>query len=377
MGTLAGHTLARIEWLPCRRRYPREIGWNAQGGPHGREHDVVACRLTTDQGATGWGFCGPRSAAAERLIGRRVEDLIDPAVGAADEALALDIPLHDLAGRILGQPVWRLLGAHGGAEIPVYDASIYFDDLAPGGGAEPGIAALLDACGGGAALGHAHFKLKIGRGLKYMPRAEGDRRDIEVTRAVRREFPRARLLVDGNDGYDPEGICRYVDAVADCALYWVEEPFLEQEAGLHRLRERLAAASPRTLIADGESRNGRLQEPPGRFGKWQEDHLEELLALAGQRLIDVLLMDVGAMGFTAWRRVLPRLRALGVGGSPHAWSEPFKTCYAAQLGCGLGGVPIVEGVPGIVDGVDDSAYRLRDGVLAMPESPGFGLELRG
>ena len=89
----------------------------------------------------------------------------------------------------------------------------------------------------------------------------------------------------------------------------------------------------------------------------------------------MLLPDVGALGFTAWRKYLPRIRAAGGQGSPHAWSEPFKTCYAAQLGCGLGGVPIVEGVPGSVERVDASGYRLRGGILTLPEAPGFGLEI--
>ncbi len=208
-----------------------------------------------------------------------------------------------------------------------------------------------------------------------MERAEGDARDVEVTQLVREHFPNAQVLVDANDGHTPEGICRYLEQVAGCNLYWIEEPFEESEPGLRTLRAAIEKLSPDTLIADGESRNGRLQDPPGPFGKWQAEHLDELYALCTHGLLDVLLMDIGAMGFTAWRQVMPKLRALGVRGSPHAWSEPFKTYYAAQLGCGLGGVPIVEGVPGCVDGVDDSGYILEGGILALPDSPGFGLNL--
>ena len=35
----------------------------------------------------------------------------------------------------------------------------------------------------------------------------------------------------------------------------------------------------------------------------------------------------------------------------------------------------MEGVPGVVEGVDDSGYLLEAGVLALPDSPGFGMEL--
>lgn len=376
MSPFAGHRIDRIDFREFDRSYPRAIGYNAKGGPHGKDARVTACRITTSQGASGWGFCGGGGGRepALRLVGRQLAELFTLESGAALEARCLDVALHDLAGRILGQPVWRLLGGRGGNRIPVYSGAIYFDDLAPPDG-DSGVASVIASCRQDAALGHAHFKLKIGRGSRYMPRTEGDARDIAVTREVRRQFPQAKILVDANDGYAPAGICSYLEQVADCRLYWIEEPFEETEDGLRLLRDAISRFSPGTLIADGESRNGRLQDPLGAFGKWQPGHLEELYALAGTGLLDVLLMDVSAMGFTAWRQVLPRLVALGVQGSPHAWSEPYKTCYAAQLAGGLGGVPIVEGVPGRVEGVDDSGYVLADGVLTLPETPGLGLEV--
>ena len=374
MNALAEHTIDRIETHTLERRYPREIGYNAKLGPHGKNSQVQACVIFTDQGASGWGFCGGPEDELQRFIGRPLSALFRPETGTAPEALRIDRALHDLAGQIMGQPVWKMLGAREGPSIPVYSGAIYFDDLDPDGDA-PGVGALLDACRQDALAGHAHFKLKIGRGFRYMDREAGDARDVEVTRLVREHFPDAHILVDGNDGYTPEGACRYLERVADCNLYWTEEMFEETRSGLRKLRTAVETFSPDTLIADGESRHGRLQDPFGPFGKWQAPHLDELYALCADGLLDVLLMDVGAMGFTAWRQVMPRLQRLGVQGSPHAWGEPFKTYYAAQIGCGLGGVPIVEGVPGHVEGVDDSGYVLEDGVLTLPDSPGFGMKL--
>lgn len=374
MNTLAEHTIERLEFRKTVRRYPRPIGYNAQRGPHGLTQQVHLCRIFTNQGATGWSFCGANEEAPRRLIGRNISELFSPESGTVFEAKCLDVALHDLAGNILGQPVWRMLGGRGGRSIPIYSGAMYFDDLNPEGEA-PGVQALLASCAQDAAAGYTHFKLKIGRGFKYMDRAAGDARDIEVTRLVRQHFPSAKILVDGNDGYDPEGICRYLSAVAGCKLYWIEEPFQETEAGLRMLRDAINEKSPGTLVADGEARNGRDQEPPGPMGKWQPAHVDELIALGAKKLLDVLLMDVGAMGFSAWRNVMPKLAAAGVQGSPHAWSEPFKTCYAAQLGCGLGSIPIVEGVPGHVDGVDDSGYVVKDGLMTLPDAPGFGLNL--
>ena len=203
-----------------------------------------------------------------------------------------------------------------------------------------------------------------------------EKRDIEVTRLVEHHYPDAKLLVDGNDGYDLEGILRFVEGVSDCGLYWIEEASEETEQGLGILEEALQKHLPGTLIVDGDARPPtRLQDPPGLFGKWRADLLEELYECYGKSLIDVLLMDIGATGFTAWRNVIPKLQDLGVWGSPQAWSEPYKTYYAAQVGCGLGRVSIVEGGPGVVEGVDDSGYLLEAGVLALPDSPGFGMEL--
>lgn len=373
MDELALHTIDRVTFGRAHRHYPRPIGYNSHVGPHGQSVPLHTCTLTTDQGASGWSFCSPDQDLYRAFVGRRLTDLFDLAEGTALDARPLDIALHDLAGNILGLPVWKMLGGTT-RRIPIYTGAIYFDDLDPKG-TDPGVEALLESCAQDATAGHAHFKLKIGRGFKWMDREAGDRRDIEVTRLVREHYPDAHILVDANDGYDPDGFCRYLDAVADCRLYWVEEPFVETAADLEQLRAKLDQLSPDTLIADGENRNGRLQDPLGPFGKWQAGHIDELVDLCRQKLIDVALPDVGAMGFTAWRGLMPRLIEVGGQGSPHAWSEPFKSWYAAHLGCAYGHVPIVEGVPGHVDGVDHTAYSVENGILTLPDLPGFGMDL--
>ena len=115
--------------------------------------------------------------------------------------------------------------------------------------------------------------------------------------------------------------------------------------------------------------------PPSPFGRWQADRLAELYELGSKGLIDVALMDVGSMGLTAWRKVMPLLEANDIKGSPHAWDAPLKTIYAAQVNCGLGNGEIVEGVPGLVVGVDTSTYTLKNGILTLPDRPGFSLSI--
>jgi len=257
---------------------------------------------------------------------------------------------------VLDLPVHAILGGRGETTVEVYDGAIYFDDLDPAESPR-GIDVLLDECRSDAALGYRGFKLKIGRGHRWLGRAEGDRRDVEVTRAVRAAFPAARILVDANDGYDLGGICGYLDAVADVGLYWLEEPFLDDADDLAALRAHLDQLSPATKIADGEL----------------DPDLAQLLPIAGRHDLDVLLMDVISFGLTPWRRTMATLVELGVSASPHAWGRPLKTIYAAHLAAGLGNVEIVEGVPGSTEGVDTSAHVFADGRLTLADRPGFGL----
>ncbi len=361
METLHDHCIARIEstQVPC--RYPREVGLNARLGVHGTGPVSSLCRVITDRGAEGRGLAriAPEDAAA--LIGRRLDELFDPAVGVtAPEALPLDLPLHDLAGVILGRPVYALMGHRGRVDVPCYDGAIYMDDLLPAE-APRGLAAVLENCAADYALGYRAFKLKIGRGQRWMSPEDGLRRDIEVTRAVREVYPECDILVDANDGYTCAGFFDYLDAAADCDLFWIEEPFPENRDDLRRLRECLTRRSPNTRIADGESR----------------PDVPQLLELAREGLVDVLIMDIVGYGFTPWRAVMPEIVAAGALAAPHTWGDPLKTRYAGHLAAGLGHVLTLEGVPGCTERVDWSGYRLDAGRLSVPDLPGFGMGLVG
>ncbi len=357
---LAAHRIARIETRTVTSHYPRVVGKNARRGVHGSGPGSQVRIITTNRGAVGWGLSAGPDGALPALVGRRISDLFEPTAGVIDTAaLPLDFPLHDLAARILGVPVYRMLGAAGPTSFPCYDGAIYMDDILPED-APRGCDVILENCAADWALGYRAFKLKIGRGHQWMTPEEGLRRDIDVTRLVRGRYPDALLLVDGNDGFTCDQFLRYLDAVADCSLYWVEEPFPETRQDLQRLREFLAARSPQTLLADGEA----------------SPDIPHLIALAREGLVDVLLMDIVGLGFTAWRHWMPTFAEIGARTAPHTWGVPVKTLYAAQLGAGLGNVLILEGIPCVASDMDGSAYRLADGMLHVPDAPGFAVTLR-
>ncbi|MGW5362146.1 enolase C-terminal domain-like protein [Actinopolymorpha pittospori] len=359
MSALADHRIDRISTRKLHDHYPRTVGRNARLGSHGSGGTYTVAVVHTDQGASGWGIALGDVDPCQPLVGRRVEDVFDPAVGVTEpSAMPLDLALHDLAGRLLGQPVYAMLGAAGSTTVPCYDAAIYFDDLDPDDDPR-GLDAVLANCAADHALGHRAFKLKIGRGNRWMPAADGVARDIEVTRAVRAAYPEARILVDANDGYPAERFVDYLEAVSDCGLYWIEEPFPETHEDLRRLRRDLDRLGSTALIADGEAR----------------PDIPLLLDLAAGGLLDVLLMDVVSYGFTAWRQVMPEVVAAGVAASPHAWGQPLKSLYAAHIAAGLGNVAVVEGVPGHTTGIEPASYQLVEGSIELSSAPGFGVEL--
>ena len=355
---LGRHRITRVDTAWIASVYLRTVGRNSFRGSHGSggRHQVVV--LTTDRGAVGWGPPLGQLGDAGRFVGRTVADLIDPGHGVVDEALTLDYALHDLAGIILDMPVHRMLGGAGPTQFPVYSGAIYFDDLDPVE-APQGLSAVERNLAQDWAAGFRDFKLKLGRGYRWMPRAEGLARDIEATRLTRELYPDARILVDPNDGYSINDMTEYLAAVSDVGLYWIEEPFAERLEDLVELRRLVDERSPSMLIADGEYR----------------PEIPVVTEFAAKGLVDVLLMDVLNYGLTAWRRIMPTVIASGAAISPHAWGWPLKTLYAAQIASGLGNAHIIEGVPGTTTGVDAGGYRFEDGILTLPDRPGFGLKL--
>ena len=363
---LDDQVIAAVVSEQFQNRYPRLIGRNARLPHHGRGPLSTFLTIETAAGVQGWGPAGGSTDGLDRFVGRRVGDLFAPEVGLIDAtAVTLDLALHDLAGQTLGLPVHRLLGSLGPEQTFVYDGGIYFSDLDRPDldrpdleRVDPGsVGAVLADCADDAGDGFTAFKLKIGRGHRWTGHEQGMARDIAVTRAVRQAYPDAVLLVDANDGYTLADTLRYLESTQACDLFWIEEPFVENRAELTELRRWRDAAGSSILLADGET----------------APDVTELLRLAADGLIDVLLMDVIGFGFSAWRQLMPRLRELGLRSSPHTWGELSKTFAAAQLARGLGNVIAIEGVPGSVQGLDAAGYRFDGGTLAASEAAGLGL----
>ena len=146
-----------------------------------------------------------------------------------------------------------MLGKEGPERVPIYDGSIYFADLLPqyAGHWQDRFKAEIDA---GLRAGHRAFKLKIGRGHKWMDRPAGDTRDVQVLELARRHAGEEVLLaVDANDGYDLQGAKRFLERAGGLKLAFVEELFDEQVEQCLELKRFMAGHGWRTLLADGET----------------------------------------------------------------------------------------------------------------------------
>ncbi len=361
---LAYHKIAEIRTLKIRNRYTRLNGKNSFRGEHGYGEEFLVKELLTEKGAKGWGYCPGNPYAADTatdslLLGKTVSEVFSPSAGVTvDSMMPYDFALHDLAGKIMGIPVFRMLGAEGDNPVSCYDGAILFDDISPDSNPR-GLKGILEECEADYALGYRDFKLKIGRAPKWMDWKNGLKRDIEVTRMVREYYPDAKLMVDANSVYPLETMKQYIDAVADCGLYWIEEPFIENMEDDKRLKAYLQEKSPQTMIADGEA----------------DPDVPALIAMAEAGVLDVIQMDVAGYGFTRWRRILPELARKNIKISPHNWGLKVKTHYSATIAAAYAHTPTVEGVLDETEGVDFGGYLLREGRLTVPDTPGFGMDL--
>ncbi len=177
---------------------------------------------------------------------------------------ALDIALHDLAGRLTGLPVHRLIDLP--ATIPPTDFTLGID--APGVVAERARRAAAFPA----------LKIKVG--------GPDDLRTLEAVRAVY-DGP---IRVDANTGWDPDDAERLVPELVRLGVELIEQPFPARRLDqLARLQER----SPLPIVADESA-----------------VALEDLEGLVGVvDGINVKLAKCG--GIEPARRMLGRARELG------------------------------------------------------------------
>ncbi len=144
---------------------------------------------------------------------------------------AVDMALHDLVGKKLGTPLYRLLGLNP-QQAPVTSLTIGL------GTVEEVQAKAREA------TGFPILKLKLD--------SDGDR-SLALVRAVR-AVSDARLVADANCAWTADQAIQLIPALADLGLEWIEQPLPEEDLeGMRRVRQ----ASTLPVFADEPVRTAR------------------------------------------------------------------------------------------------------------------------
>lgn len=356
--------IAAIEWGTLTGQRPRQAGCNARLAVHGRNVQVPLARITTDDGASGFGPSRLTEWEATQLIGTPLDKLIRLEDGVAAQAVALEFPLWDLLGRRRGQPVYRLLAQRAGKpvadplRVPCYDTSLYIDDLHLESD-EAAADLIAEEARFGYDNGHRAFKIKVGRGARHMPLDAGNRRDVAVIRAVRAAVgPDAPVLIDANNGYNLNIAKQILAETAGCDLFWLEEAFHEDPVLYEDLHEWMAEEGLSVLIADGEGQASPL-----------------LLDYARNGVVDVVQYDIFSYGLTNWLHTGAQLDEWNVRSAPHHYGRHVGNYISGHLAAALDGFTFIEWDEVFTPGLDGAAYAVEEGQVLLPDVPGFGLEL--
>jgi len=322
--------------------------------------DAVYIRVDTDEGVTGWGEAfgfaacpitlhAAKIAVAPLAVGRDPTDI--PALmtdlhrrlqgmslnGPVRFALSgLDIALWDIAGKIAGQPIHRLLGGDGGkTRIPVYASLMRTQDAA-------NVAKLsADA----AERGYRHIKLH--------------ERTVEEVAAARRAVgPDVALMLDTNCSWSEEDAVEMARRLREYDLYWLEEPVSPPDDFAALARVRRDGGIP---LAAGENL--------GTFN--------DLRRIVEAGAVDFVQPDVSKFG-----GITEIWKAVRFAAERGAKLEPHSPLYgpgliatqhviAAMPGdvmcefyyCDLGASPMGDVIASV------------DGMMRVPDGPGLGVEV--
>ncbi len=267
----------------------------------------------------------------------------------------IDIALWDIAGKALGQPVWRLLGAKYRDRVRAYASTIFRpmpDDM------KRAVAEYL---------GHGFTAIKFGWGVFGHDLAL----DIALVKAARDAAgPAVTLMVDaGWYGLSPQNPfksrplkdwIRLARELEELNVYWLED-FLHPEnvAGYARM-----AAQTRSLrIAAGEQAAG----------------VAEFERLAREGRIDVLQPDLSRCGgLTVGKKVADMAMRMQIDCCPHAWLTDVLKAASLHLNAYLLNSLFLEynvSSAALLNHLCLEPIRMHDGALTIPDTPGLGVEV--
>ena len=258
----------------------------------------------------------------------------------------IDMALWDIKGKALGQPIWRLLG--GGFHrkgIRAYASSLF--------GATP--AETRDRA--------ERFRQRGFTAVKFgwHPMGLDEKTDIALVREARAGVgDEANLMIDAGLVWDAKTALQRARAFSDYRIFWLEEPLLPDDyEGYRKL-----ASSTEVRIAAGE----------------HESERHSFLELMDRGQIDVVQVDLTRCGgFTEAMKIASLAADRGLPVVNHGFTTYINVAAALHF---LNAIPnsfLMEFVSEEGTTLRDSLTRQRivatDGMVAIPDAPGLGIEL--
>jgi len=336
------------------------VGKNSRLGVHGRQATDRMVRLFTNPGIEGIGNCRASEEALGQILGKNPLDFYQR----ADKKMAGPLgagtmPLWDLAGKVLNKPAYELLGGAGPRRVPVYDGSIYFSDLLDEY-VDKWPDRFKEEIDMGMALGHLAFKVKIGRGAKWMPAEEGYARDVEVLRTIRKHVgPKVLIGVDANNGYDLPKTKQLLEELGDFDFAFLEEMFPEDVDKCLELKQFIREHGWKTFVADGET----------------QSELEAYKPFIEAEAIDVFQGDMNRFGLEGILTEAEWCRPKGLRVAPHNWGSLVGYYMQLYVGRAITNLYRAEHDPLSNSVLIAEGYEVRKGYAGIPNAPGFGLKI--
>jgi L-alanine-DL-glutamate epimerase-like enolase superfamily enzyme len=283
----------------------------------------------------------------DRLYHQHIK--VGPEGAYAGALAAIDIALWDLKGKILHQPIYKLLGGAWRTELPFY-ASI-------GGNGVRSVDEVCRVVEEWLRLGPSQVKIrfdadKTGRDVDLAG-------DIAKARAVRQlvgdDFP---LAFDANNGYSMQGAIRVGRALEELGYVWFEEPVQHYHTeSLGKVAQALDIA-----VSAGE----------------QEYTLQGIKRLieAGVDIVQPDIVKTG--GFTGLSDMAALARADGVDLVPHQTQPAIGHTANLQFAAALLHLHYpceYNGPRGVQDVVFRHPVQPVDGKFILSDVPGLGLEV--
>jgi len=354
----------------------------------GVKYNWTLLKVYTDTGHTGVGEAtnwpgSPIIEAAARHVGERVIGLdpmrtdfiwtklyrdlnwIGPGGASLCAISGLDMALLDLKAKVLGIPMYQLLGGAFRTEIQLY-ANYWFT------GGDLTAESYSRQAGQVVAAGFTGLKFDPFAHTNYLYGSDTStnlglspdeqRRAVAVTQAVRSAIgPDADLMLETHAMLNGQIAIKMAEALAPCGMTWYEEPAgPENTANLRALRERLPGG---VSICVGERHYTR-----SGFRSVFEQHI-----------CDIVMPDITRCGGPSeMKRIATMAEAYNVLIAPHNPNGPLSTLASAHVCAAIPNFFRCEFMFTDVpwrDEVITHPLDVRQGKLHLSERPGLGVDL--